>query len=290
MASDPIVYLNGEFLHAADARVSVNDRGFVFGDGIYEVWRVVEGRLFEPARHQARLEHGLRELDIVPPAETKPDAVRALAAKLIEANGIRSGHGTVYMEVTRGAAPRTHQFPVPAVPPTVYAYAKPFVPPEQQRSEGVAAITEPDVRWLRCDIKTIQLLPNVFAKQAATERGAMDAFLVRDGVATEGTHATLFAVVGGTLRTHPLSPLILPGVTRAVVLELARELGIAAEERAVTLDELRAADELFVSGTTTDVTPVVRLDGAAVASGRPGPITRRLYAALSERLAAAGRA
>lgn len=290
MPPDPIVYLNGEFIRAADARVSVNDRGFVFGDGIYEVWRVVEGKLFSPALHQARMERGLRELQIVPPPEADPDALRALADRLIDANGLRTGQGTLYMEITRGAAPRTHQFPASGTKPTVYAFAKPFVPPEAQRTDGVAAITEPDVRWLRCDIKTIQLLPNILANQRAHAAGAFEAIFVRDGIVTEGTHATVFGVVDGTLRTHPLSPLILPGVTRDVVLELARKLDIPTAERAMSIDEFRNADELFVSGTTTDVTPVVKVDGQRVGDGRPGAVTRRLYAALCERLAAAGRA
>lgn len=280
----PTVYLNGEFLPSERAMVSVDDRGFLFGDGIYEVWRVVEGRLFARELHQQRLERGLAELKLGTPDETRPDAVLALARRLLAENGLETGQATVYMEVTRGVAPRTHYFPPAGTRPTVYAFAKRFVPPEEQRRDGVACITVPDVRWLRCDVKTVQLLPNVLANQQAKAAGAFEALFVRDGVLTEGTHANAFAVVNGELRTHPLGPLILPGVTRDVVLELARALGVAVREEPVTVAELSRVDELFVTGTTTDVTPVVRLDGRAVGSGAPGPIARKLYAALLERL------
>lgn len=285
----PTVYLNGEFIPAERAVVSVNDRGFLFGDGIYEVWRVVEGRLFERERHQARLEHGLRELQLGTPDEARPERLGELAARLLAENGLTGGQGTLYLEITRGAAPRTHHFPPAGTRPTVYAFARRFVPPEEQRRDGVAAITAPDVRWSRCDVKTVQLLPNVLASEQAHARGALEALFIRDGVLTEGTHANAFVVLDGVLRTHPRGPHILPGITRDVVLELARALGIAMREEPVTVDELARADELFVTGTTTDVTPVVRLDDRPVGSGAPGAIARRLYSALCERLAAAGR-
>ena len=285
----PTVYLNGEFLPPERAFVSVNDRGFLFGDGIYEVWRLVEGKLFERTRHQARLEHGVRELRLGAPDEARPERLAEIAARLIAENELTTGQGTLYLEITRGVAPRTHHFPPAGTRPTVYAFARRFVPPEEQRRDGVAAITAPDVRWSRCDVKTVQLLPNVLASEQAHARGALEALFIRDGVLTEGTHANAFVVIDGVLRTHPLGPHILPGVTRDVVLELARSLGVAVREEPVTVDELARADELFVTGTTTDVTPVVRLDDRPVGSGVPGGVARRLYAALCERLAAAGR-
>jgi D-alanine transaminase len=152
-----------------------------------------------------------------------------------------------------------------------------FTPPDAVRARGASAITMDDIRWLRCDIKTIQLLPNVFAKQAATERGAMEAIMIRDGVVTEGSHANVLGVVGGELRTHPLSNLILPGITRAVVLELARSLGISVREEPLTRDELARLDECFLAGTTADVMPIVRIDDRPVGGGTPGPTTQRLY-------------
>jgi len=154
--------------------------------------------------------------------------------------------------------------------------ARPFVPPEEQRAQGVSAVTVPDVRWLRCDIKTVQLLPNVLAKQAAQEKGAYEAVFVRDGVVMEGSHANLFGVIKGELRTHPLTNLILPGITRAVILEIARSIGIPAREEAFTRAELPTVDELFLAGTTTDVTPVVRVDDLTIGSGKPGPVSLRL--------------
>jgi D-alanine transaminase len=190
----------------------------------------------------------------------------------------------VYFQVTRGAAPRTHQFPAAGTPPTVFASAAPLLPPDALRARGAAVVTRPDERWARCEIKSVNLLPNVLAKQAAAEAGAFEAVFVRDGVVTEGAQTTAFAVLGGELRTHPLTPRILPGVTRAVVLELARELGIPAREAAFTVDELARAEEVMVASTTADVMPVTQVDGRRVGDGAPGPVARALAAAFAERL------
>ena len=196
------------------------------------------------------------------------------------------------MQVSRGAAPRTHQFPPAGTMPTVYASASRFVVPRADRESGVKAITFPDFRWLRCDLKTVNLLGAVLARQAATEAGAYEAILLRDGVVTEGAATNAFAVVDGVLRTHPLGNLILPGITRHVVVELIRESGIAFVETPIAQSELLGASELFICGTTTDVTPVVTLDGKPVGLGAPGPVTQRLQALLELRLytaVAAGR-
>jgi D-alanine transaminase len=271
-----LAYLNGQYLPRSAATISVEDRGFIFGDGVYEVWRVVNGTLFETERHLDRLAFGLSELRIAAPDIAREDVLTAVARRLVIESGFLSGEATLYLEVTRGVAPRTHQFPSKPTNPTVYATVNRFVPPEDLRLKGAACITIPDIRWQRCDIKTIQLLPNVLAKQAAVERGALDAIMIRDGVATEGSHANLFAVVDGVLRTHPTDHRILAGVTRAVVLELARNIGVSAVEEPLTETELASADELFLAGTTTDVMPVVRLNDATIGSGEPGPITTRL--------------
>ena len=283
-----VVYLNGSYLPSDRAHLSPLDRGFVFGDGVYEVWRVVNGRLFEPERHRDRLERGLRELRIGPPDGADADGLRTIADRLLRENGLLEGHATFYVQVTRGAAPRTHQFPPAGTRPTIFAYTAGLKSLDQDRRTGARAITRPDVRWLRCDIKTVQLLPNVLAKQAAVEAGAFEAILVRDGVVTEGTHSNLFAVLNGELRTHPRNNLILPGVTRDVVLELARELRIPYREQAVPEAKLRRADEIFFTGTTTDVLPVVRVDDFMIGSGRPGPVARALYEALVARMEAVG--
>ncbi len=249
----------------------------MFGDGVYEVWRVVNGRLFEPERHLARLERGLRELRIDARDVANGDEIDRIAERLLTEDGLLEGEATLYLEVTRGAAPRTHQFPPAGTMPTVYAMANRFAPPEELRARGGAAITVPDIRWLRCDIKTIQLLPNVFAKEAAAERGAIEALMVRDGVVTEGSHANVLAVFGDVIRTHPLDHLILPGITRAVVIEIARELDIRVDETAFTEEELRRADEIFLAGTTSDVMPIVRVNDRPVGAGVPGPVTKRLF-------------
>lgn len=284
-ALDMLVYLNGRYVSAAEATVSALDRGFIFGDGVYEVWRVVRGRLFEARAHQARLERGLRELRIPRPEDGSLERLTGIAERLLEEGGIRDGDATLYVEVTRGAAPRTHYFPPQGTQPTLLVMTSPFSP-SPARFSGTSVITQPDVRWLRCDIKTVQLLPNVMARQAATEAGASEALFVRDGVITEGTHTTVFGVLDGVVRTHPANHLVLPGVTRDVAIALARDAGLTVREQAIAVAELPRVSELFLTGTTTDVTPILSLDGAAIGDGRPGPIARMLLDRLLERMGA----
>ena len=280
-----LVYLNGQYVPAGEATVSVLDRGFIFGDGVYEVWRVVRGRLFESERHHARLERGLRELRIVPPREATLKHLTSISERLLGENELLGGEATLYVEITRGAAARTHYFPVAGTPSTLLVMAG-KLSLSDARYNGTAVITQPDIRWLRCDLKTVQLLPNVLARQAATDAGASEAIFVRDGVITEGTHTTVFAVIGGVLRTHPANHLVLPGVTREVVIELAHAQGIAVREQGIAMAELPNVSELFLTGTTTDVTPVVRVDGETIGNGLPGPIARALLERLIERMSA----
>jgi D-alanine transaminase len=223
--------------------------------------------------------NGLRELRIPAPDIARAEVLNEVADRILTDNGLLDGEATLYVEITRGVAPRTHAFPAANTVPTVFVMANKFNPPNELRTKGASAITMADIRWLRCDIKTIQLLPNVFAKQAAAEKGAMDAFMIRDGMVTEGSHANVLGVFNGVIRTHPLNHLILPGITRAVVLELAASLGIPVREEAFTAEEIARADELFLAGTTADVMPIVRVDDRTVGDGTPGPITRRLYEA-----------
>src|SRR5690242_3943571 len=248
-----VVYLNGRYLPAGEATISALDRGFVFGDGVYEVWRVVRGQLFEAARHQQRLERGLRELRIASPADGALEQITAIGERLLSENGLADAEATLYVEVTRGTAPRTHSFPPAGTTPTLLVMTSAFTP-SPSRFTGTSVITHSDLRWLRCDLKTVQLLPNVLARQAATEAGASEAIFVRDGTITEGTHTTVFGVIDGVLRTHPANHLVLPGVTRDVVIDLAAEADLPVREAAVPLEELPNATELFLSGTTTDVT------------------------------------
>jgi D-alanine transaminase len=279
------VYLNGAFVPRESAAISVDDRGFLFGDGIYEVTRVIRGRLIEEERHVARMHRGLADLEISPAPST--DELREIAMRLLRDNGLMTGEATVYVQVTRGSAPRTHHFPAASTPPTVYVSALAFTPNAELRARGASVVTHPDLRWARCDLKTVNLLPNVLAKQHAVASGAAEAMLVRDGVITEGSHTNVFGVVAGELRTHPLSPRILPGVTRSVVLEVARDLGIGVDERPIRADQLGETEELFLTGTSTDVLPIVLVDGRRVGDGRPGPIARRLYDGVMERWGAA---
>jgi len=281
------VFWNDRIIPKSDACLSPDDRGFLFGDGVYEVVRAVNGRLFQAEPHWARLRHGLAELRIAV-AEEHLARLDHVATELLRRNGHDRGEATVYLQITRGAAyPRTHAFPKATVAPTVYLTTTPFEPHRRWLDEGVAAVTAVDLRWRRCDIKSVNLLPNVLAKQMAVERGAYEAVLVREGYAVEGASSNVFVVRDGTLRTHPLGPDILAGITRALVVELARHIGIPVEERPIPVDELVAADEVFLTGTTTDVMPVVRLDDRVIGDGRPGPLTRRLQQVYFDRLYAA---
>jgi D-alanine transaminase len=273
------VYLDGHFLPLTEARVSVEDRGFLFGDGVYEVLRASAGRLYEEEAHWRRLASSCREVALTLPEGLPAGGLRALALELLARNGLGEGEATVYLQLTRGAAPRTHHFPPPGTRPTLYLSAAAFAPPWEARTRGVQAITLPDVRWSRCNIKSINLLPNTLAKQRAREAGAAEAVFVRDGVLTEGASTTVFAVLDGALVTHPNGPHILPGVTRDVVLALARAAGIPVHERPLRLEEREHFDELFVASTTLDLAPVVALDGQPVGAGRPGPVTRALQQA-----------
>lgn len=272
-----IVWLNGELLPKSEARVPVEDRGFLFADGIYEVTPVYGGRMFRFPRHLARVRKGLCELRL----DWDAGQAEEIHRRLLEANGLTDAPmAVVYMQITRGVAPRTHQFPVDPVPPTVFGYAKPFKrPPRERWEQGYAAITVPDQRWARCDLKTIGLLPCVLAQQAAVDAGVQDSLLFRDGLALEGSLNNFFAVFGDRLATHPASNQILHGITREAVLELARAEGIPVEERPIPLTELKFATEAFFTGTTTEVRPTVQIDGRSVGDGRVGPVTRRLAAA-----------
>ena len=269
-----IVYLNGDYLPIAEAVVSVEDRGFLFADAVYEAAPAYNGRCFLIERHLARLAWGLRTLRI----EADVTPLGDVGDELMARNDLLDAEFSVfYMQVTRGTAPRTHAFPRAPVPPTVYAFAKELVRTTPERWErGFAAITVPDQRWARADIKTTGLLPNVLAQQAAVEAEVEDAIFIREGMVLEGTHNNVFAVIDGEVTTAPATNHILHGVTRAFALELCEELGIRARERAFTVDELRGAEEIFFTGTTTEVRPTVELDGRTVGSGRPGEITRAL--------------
>ncbi len=280
------VYLNGEFVPKDRARVSVDDRGFVFGDGIYEVVRVIDGRIFAWTEHASRMTRGLAAVKIGFGA-SDVSSLESVCLRLLKENDLTAGEATIYLQVTRGAAPRTHYFPPAGTPPTVYAAASRFTPSREMRDHGIKAITFPDFRWARCDLKTVNLMGAVLAREAAHAAGAYEALLIRDGMLTEGAATNAFAVINGVVRTYPLSNYILPGISREYALDAARDVGVAVSEEPVTQAEMLAADELFIAGTTTDVAPVVELDGRAVGAGAPGPVTRKVQEAFLARLYAA---
>ena len=277
------VYLNGEYVAKERALISVDDRGFLFGDGIYEGVRAIEGRIFAWEAHAARMTNGLAALRIDFGAERVAE-LGGVCEQLLRANGLTEGEAALYLEVTRGAAPRTHHFPPPGTPPTVYVNATKFVPRRELGQNGGKAITFEDLRWARCEWKTVNLLGSVLGRQAAVEAGAYEAILVDDGLVTEGAASSVFVVVDGMLRTHPLTHRILPSVTRSVVMACARSLAIPVQEQAVTKAELSCAQEIFLCGTMSDVIPVVALDGQPVAAGAPGPITVAIRGAFEARL------
>jgi D-alanine transaminase len=283
-----VVYVNGRFLPRGDATVSVEDRGFVFGDGVYEVLRVINGRLFATRFHNERLDRSLKGILIDLKGDDSPARFVEIGKQLLRDNSLLNGEATLYMQVTRGATTRAHYFPPADIAPTVYISVARFTPNTALAESGAAAITHPDLRWGRCDLKTLNLLPNVLASQVAKERGAFEAMLIRDGVVTEGAKTNFFGVVDGTLRTHPTDTHILPGITRSVLRELAREVGIDVDETPITVQEIPQLRELFLTGTTTDVMPIVSLDGKPVGNGKPGQLTRKLQKVLAENLSSGG--
>lgn len=269
-------YVDGAYRPLASDAIGIEDRGFQFADGVYEVWSLRGGRLLDHGEHMARLERSLGELRIASPMS---DA--ALTTVLIEtARRNRLRDGLVYLQVTRGAAPRDHGFPAAHVTPTVVVTARGIDPKAHERRarEGVSVVTMPDIRWRRCDIKSVSLLPNVLAKQAAREGGGYEAWLVDDdGFVTEGASSTAWIVdAAGRLRTRPLGEDILPGVTRARLIRLARERQMTVDETAFTVADAKGAREAFMSAASAVAIPVVRIDGEPVGDGKPGPVAQAL--------------
>jgi len=275
-----IVYLNGQFLPQDQAHISVNDRGFIFGDGIYEVTRVVRGKPFRMADHMNRLRAGLRGISINVPEEVLA-AIPDLHHEIITRNNLSGSDATVYLQITRGAAPvRTHFFPTSEVPPTIFISAAAFAPATESLRRGVDAISVPDVRWQRCNLKTVNLLPNVLARQQARDAGVDTALMRRDGVYTESPNANIFAVIEGIIRTYPLTNHILQGVTRNAVMEFIARRGLPICEFPIHESELFSASEVFLTSTMTDVQAITEVDGKPIGDGHPGPVTQMLLADL----------
>ena len=275
-----IAFLNGQFLPIDEAKVSVNDRGYQFGDGVYEVIRSYNGRLWALERHLARLRRSLGEINIT---GISIDEVREAIAGACKKSGLSKM--MVYVQITRGVCPRKHNFPE-GLEPTFLITVREFPErPAEIFTEGVKAITFPDIRWLRRDIKSLNLLPNILARQRAVSSGVYEAILVQqDGTVTEGAATNIFAVIDGVLRTHPLSPRILAGITRGLVIETARELGITVEERAFSRNEMFAADEVFLTGTGDEVLGIMEIDEETIADGKIRPRTKGLRHAFLQRV------
>ncbi|HVN59023.1 MAG TPA: aminotransferase class IV [Bacteroidales bacterium] len=277
-------YINGAYLPREDIKISPDDRGFLFADGIYEVVRWYEGEFFDMEGHLQRLKRSLRELEISWP---EADSFPAICRKLISVNGLEKSPVLVYIQVTRGAAMRTHTFPSPAVPPTVYAFARSFVPESSGKENGITVMLRDDFRWSRCDIKSVALLANTISFEEATRKGFSECIYTRNGKITEGSHSNIFFVKNNILLTHPESEYVLSGITRKNALAIARNLGIAVKEEAMDEKDLARTDEAFITNTSAEVTPVVAVGTIKIGDGKPGPVTCRIresFTALTARL------
>ena len=272
------IYLNGEFMPIEQAKISVLDRGFIFGDGVYEVIPVYSRRPFRLAEHLARLQASLDAIRLQNPH----DRARwtELVGRIVAGNPWEDQN--VYLQITRGVAKRDHAFPK-GLKPTVFLMASELVPPSAELvKRGAAAIVLPDLRWTRCDIKSTSLLGNCMLRTAAAEQGCVEAILVRDGELTEASASNVFVVKSGTVLAPPKSHLILPGITYDVVLEILRDAAIPHEVRPVKESELRSADEVWVTSSSREVLPITTLDGKPVGPGRPGPVGAKVYALYQE--------
>ena len=267
-----VAYVNGTFLPIDEATISIEDRGFQFADGVYEVVSTYGGRPYAMGAHMERLQRSLHEICI----EFDVSGLPAVVQQGIERAGF--DEALVYLQITRGAAPRHHEFPERPPQPTVVMTVKQLYRPDPTlHKRGVSVITTPDLRWKRCDIKSIALLPNILAKQLAHEAGAYEAILVDDGErVTEGSSTSSFRVTGGAVFTSPPGAHILPSITRGVLIDLIHGLGIELLEEFSTVEDYRTADEVFLAGTTTEAMPVIRVDDMQIGDGTPGPITRRI--------------
>jgi D-alanine transaminase len=267
------VYLNGAYLPLGEARVSVLDRGFMLGDGVYELIPVYRRKPFRLDEHLRRLQHSLDGIRLPNPLQA--DAWRQVIGQIVELHG--PDNQSVYVQVTRGAAPRDHAFPA-NVAPTVLVMSMPLAMPDPAQIEGgVGAVSAGDIRWGRCDLKTIGLLPNVLAKQQAVEAGCVECILFRDGVLTEGAASNIFVVRNGVVLAPVKDHRMLPGITYDLVIELAQADGMSLAVRDIAEQEVRSADELWLTSSSREVQAIVKLDGLPVGNGTPGPLYRRMY-------------
>ena len=268
-----IVYFNGGFLSRDQVQISPNDRGWLLGDGVYEVAPSYGGAFLRLGLHLERLGSSLAKMAI-----QGVDLVQmgAVSSELLRRNGLAEApRALVHFQISRGSAPRSHAFPVPPVPPTIYGFAAPFTR-NPGCDAGAAIVTRSDFRWARCDIKAISLAANCLANQEAQAAGVYETVFVRDGIVLEGSHTNFFVIERGVVRTAPLSNYILGGITRAIAIDLSQGAGIPVRQEALPESDLATVDEAFLTGSTTEVMPIVSVNGRPVGTGVPGPITRRL--------------
>lgn len=266
-----IVYMNGEFIAAEDAMISPNDRGFLFADGVYEVAKYYNGKAFRYQNHLDRLNRSLKEIDI----KYDTESLEAVFMELIQKNDMLDKHAGIYLQISRGTAKRSHNFP-DGIMPTVYAYAFDLPSATEKLENGIKVITRDDIRWQRCDIKSVSLLPNTMLYNEAHKSGAGECILIREGKVTEATHSSVLCVKNGVVVTRPLSNLILPGITRKVIMELCAANNIPFEERLYSQEELYEMDEVLIAGTGSEICPVIQIEDQLVGNGKPGETTRLL--------------
>ncbi|MGO2788579.1 MAG: D-amino-acid transaminase [Staphylococcus saprophyticus] len=266
------VLINEKLVDEQDANVPYNDRGYVFGDGIYEYIRVYDNNVFTAKEHFERLLRSAKEIGLE--LKYNVEELTELIQELLSTNGVINGG--VYIQVTRGAAPRDHAFPTPSVETNIMAFTKSYDRPYKSLEEGINAITNEDIRWLRCDIKSLNLLGNVLAKEYAVKYNAQEAIQHRGDIVTEGSSSNVYAIKDGEIYTHPVNNYILNGITRMVIKSVAEDKGIPFNEETFTLDFLKSADEIIVSSTSIEVMPVVKLNGENVGDGQVGSITKSL--------------
>ncbi len=268
-----ISYLNGNYLNKDEIRISPDDRAFLFADGVYEVVKWYKGFFFDMESHVVRLKRSLRELRI---GWDKPEKLASIALELIIQNKLENSYALVYLQVTRGVAPRSHNFPPEGTPPTVYAFAQGEAPGNLHPDKGIKVITREDIRWGRCDIKSVALLANTISFQEAWEKDMKECIFVRNGLITEGSHSNIFFVIDGTIFTHPESNHILSGVTRKNILRIATEAGVKVREEAVPENKIISCQEAFITNTSAELTPVIEMGGVTIGDGKPGPVVRLL--------------
>jgi D-alanine transaminase len=274
-------YFNGNFLPKDQIHISPDDRGFLFADGVYEVVRWYEGFFYDMAGHMARLRRSLKEIRLSWPGS---DSFPVVALELIEQNNLQNRPSLVYLEVTRGAAKRSHAFPGPDVPPTVYAFARGFHPEKEVIATGINVILRKETRWSRCDIKSVSLLPNILSFQEARDLDCYECIFVRDGMITECAHSNVFFVIDGVIYTHPESENILSGITRKNILRIARKAGISVIETPIPENKINEISEAFITNTSFEIAPVISINNIITGDGRPGLLTRSIREKFDEEI------